>query len=252
VASVSLSLEQLLRAAAVLDQVGDRTDLEAVLACEHDEIRQPRHRPVVLHDLAQHRRCREAGKAHEIAACLGVAGARQHAARLRDERKDMPRLHDVLGQRMRRRGHADRMRTICRRDAGAHAVRRLDRHREIGAVNGAVDEGHRRQVEHPRALFGDRHADQSAAVLCHEVDRFRRNAIGGDDEIAFVLAILFVDEDHHSAVAKIGDDVLDRGNRHGSGPRFRCVIFHLTGTCIPVIHENSDHVVRVRALSGSA
>ena len=106
------ALDQPLGAAAVVDQVGDRADLQAVLGGEDLEIGQPRHRAVVVHDLAQHRRRREAGEPREVAARLGVPGARQHAARLRDQRKHVARLHDVLGPRVR----APRPRGSCARD----------------------------------------------------------------------------------------------------------------------------------------
>ena len=62
------------------------------------------------------------------------------------------------------RRHADRLRAIGGRDAGGHAMRRLDRHGEVRAVHRAVDRRHRREIELARALFGDRHADEPAAV----------------------------------------------------------------------------------------
>ncbi len=60
-------------------------------------------------------------------------------------------------------------------------------------------------------------ADQSAAVHRHEVDRVGRRELGGDREIALVLAILVVDDDHESAVANLLDRLLDGGER----PRVR-------------------------------
>jgi hypothetical protein len=52
----SATLDQMVMAAAIGDQVADRADLEAVAAGEGDEIVHPRHRAVVLHDLADHAR----------------------------------------------------------------------------------------------------------------------------------------------------------------------------------------------------
>ena len=51
-------------------------------------------------------------QAREIAAGLGVAGAHQHAAGLRDEREHMARLHDVLGLRVRRGRDLDGQRAV--------------------------------------------------------------------------------------------------------------------------------------------
>ena len=64
-------------------------------AANCEQVRQARHRAVVAHDLAQHRRGRQAREAREVAARLGVPGAHQHAAGLRDEREHVARLDDV-------------------------------------------------------------------------------------------------------------------------------------------------------------
>ena len=62
-------------------------------------------------------------------------------------------------------------------------------------------------------LFGHRQADQPAAVRGHEIDRLRRDALRGDGQIAFVLAVLVVDDDDHLAVADGLDRVLDGRER---------------------------------------
>ena len=55
-----------------------------------------------------------------------------------------------------------------------------------------------------------RQADQAAAVLGHEVDGVGRGHLRRDHEIAFVLAVLGVDQDDHAAVAQVLDDLVDR------------------------------------------
>ena len=42
---------------------------------------------------------------------------------------------------------------------------------------------------------------EAARVHGHEVDRLGRHEVGGEDEVALVLAVLGVDEDDHPAVA---------------------------------------------------
>ena len=74
---------------------------------------------------------------------------------------------------------------------------------------------HQRQAEGVEPLAGEREADQAAAVGGHEVDRGRRAHLRRDDEVALVLAVLVVDEDEHPAVARVLDDLLDRGDRVG-------------------------------------
>ena len=108
----------------------------------------------------------------QIAAGLGVAGAHQHAAVLRLQR-------ERCGRAARGRWHAPRAprrpATVRARSAAEMPVVTpaggLDRHREGGAVRGAVAGRHRRQLQALAALAGQRQADQAAAVLGHEVDR---------------------------------------------------------------------------------
>ncbi len=119
-------LDQAFGAAAVMDQVGDRADLETVRLREQHEIGQARHRAVFLHDLADHGGGRAAGQVRQIASGLGVPGARQHAAGLRHDRKHVPRLHDVSGLRVRSDRRQYRACAVGRRYAGGHALRRLD------------------------------------------------------------------------------------------------------------------------------
>src|ERR1019366_10735531 len=63
---------------AVLDQVFDRQDPEPVLLREALEVRHPRHRPVLVHDLADDAGGREVGEAREIDGPLSLAGANEN------------------------------------------------------------------------------------------------------------------------------------------------------------------------------
>ena len=65
-------------------------------------------------------------------------------------------------------------------------------------------------------LLGDRHAHQAAAVLGEEIDLVGRDELGGEDEVALVLAVLVVDEHGHAPGLQLGDDFLDRIEAHGS------------------------------------
>ena len=88
-------LDQRFVAAAVLDQVGDGADLQAVLGGEQLQVGQARHGAVVVHDLADHRGGRAAGHGGQVAAGFGMAGAHQHAAVDRLQREDVAGLHQV-------------------------------------------------------------------------------------------------------------------------------------------------------------
>ncbi len=43
----------------------------------------------------------------------------------------------------------------------------------------------------------------------HEIDRFGRGPLRGDEQIAFVLAVGVVDQNHHAALAHLGQHLLD-------------------------------------------
>ena len=47
----------------------------------------------------------------------------------------------------------------------------------------------------------------------------RIDMVGGQDQVAFVLAVFLVDQDHHAAGAQVGNDVLDRRDRGAHGVR---------------------------------
>ncbi len=63
------------------------------------------------------------------------------------------------------------------------------------------------------ALLGHGEADQAASMLGHEVDGFGRDLLGGERDVAFVLAVLVVDDDDHAA----GADLLDGSGNVGKG-----------------------------------
>ena len=50
-------------------------------------------------------------------------------------------------------------------------------------------------------------------MLGHEVDLVRGRELGGDDHVAFVLAILGIHKDVRTPVTGIVDDIFDRADR---------------------------------------
>ena len=75
-------------------------------------------------------------------------------------------------------------------------------HAERGVEARAVLRHHQRNLELVEPLRRHRQANQPAAVARHEVDRLGRDLLRGDRQIAFVLAILIVDDDDHLAGAE--------------------------------------------------
>ncbi len=107
-------------------------------------------------------------------------------------------------------GRGDGERAVVRGDAGGDALARLDGDREGRAVARLVLARHVLEAQLGRALARQRQADQAAAVLGHEVDGVGGGHLRRDHEIAFVLAVLGVDQDDHAPVAQVLDDLVDR------------------------------------------
>ncbi|MOA47037.1 hypothetical protein D3C78_1696270 [compost metagenome] len=64
-------------------------------------------------------------------------------------------------------------------------------------------------------FVGQGQADQSAGFARHEVDRFRRAFLRGQQQVAFVLAVLVIDQEDHPALAEVFDNFFDAIERHG-------------------------------------
>ncbi len=204
------ALDELLVAAAVLDEVGDGDHLQAVPLAVRDQVRDTGHRPVVVHDLADDAARIQAGEPCEVDGGLGLADALEHAAGLRAQREHVARLHEVVRRRIGMDRDLDRVAAVGGRDAGRHAFARLDADRERGAERRLVVVGHRAQRELVGALLGEAEADQPARVRRHEVDRLGRRELRGDRQVAFVLAVGIVDDDDHPPLADVLDRLLDR------------------------------------------
>ena len=208
-------------AAAVGNKVGDGGDLEPVQLGKGDEIGGPRHRAVVLHDLAHHPCGVEPREACDVDGGLGVSGADQYAAVSRAHRKNVSRRRDVVPARGRIDGHHYGTGAVRRRDPGGDAFAGLDRFGERGVMARKIFAHHQRQPQLIRPPAGQRQADQPAPVHGHEVYGLGRRFFGRDDQVALVLTLLVVDEDDHLALAHVGHHLLDgrqlRIGVHGPG-----------------------------------
>ena len=83
---------------------------------------------------------------------------------------------------------------------------------------------HQREPQLVEPLALDRHADHAARVADHERHRLGRHLLGRHDEVALVLAIGVVDDDHELAPCDGGDGVLDLGERHARLPACRSCV----------------------------
>ena len=177
---------------AVLDQIGDRDHQQLVPLGELRQLGHAGHRAVVIHDFADDAGGIQPADPRQIDRRFGLPGANEHAPGLRAQRKHVPRPREVRWLRPRVDGGKDRIRAIARGNTGARRVFRFDRHAERRAQPRGVLIDHQRNLELVEPLAGHRHADEAAAVLRHEVDRFRRHLLGRERQVAFVLAIFVV------------------------------------------------------------
>jgi hypothetical protein len=210
-------LDQRFALAAVFDQVGNGADLQPVFGGEQLQVRQAGHGAVVLHDLADHGGGRATGHGREVAAGLGVAGPHEHAAIHRLQREDVAGLNEVRRFGIAGHGRLHGTGAVGCGDACGDAFGSLDGNRECRSHLRAVARHHRRQLQAFAAFAGQRQADQPAAETRHEIDRFSAHVVRGEHQVAFVLAVFFVDQDDHAARAHLGNDVVDRRDRHGGG-----------------------------------
>jgi hypothetical protein len=70
-------------------------------------------------------------------------------------------------------------------------------------------------MERVADLAGQRDAEVPAADARHEVEEIDADPLRRADEVAFVLAVLVVDENDHAAGAQLVEDFGNRGERHG-------------------------------------
>ena len=206
---------ELLLHAAEGDQVGDRDHLQAELPGKGVELGATRHRPVVLQDLADHAGWTQAGEARQVDRALGVPGPDEHAPFAGDQRKDVARAGEIPRRRAGVHGDANRRRPIRRADPGRDAFAGLDRDGEGRLELGGVVPDHQRQVELGRPLLRERQADQPSTVLRHEVHPLRGDLLGGEHDVALVLPIFVVDQDHGPTAADLFDGFGHAGERHG-------------------------------------
>ena len=122
-------------------------------------------------------------------------------------------------------GDADGVGAVGGGDAGGDSLAGFDRLGEGGTEAGGVLLRHGRQAQVVGTLLGEGEADEAAAVAGHEVDSLGSDVLGGQGEIAFVLAVLVVDHDDHAAGLDIGHGAGDIGEgRLGSAGGLRHVL----------------------------
>ncbi len=85
----------------------------------------------------------------------------------------------------------------------------VDRDREGGAERRIVERHHRIEMQPPRLLGSERRADDAGRMADDERHLLRRAQVRGDEQIAFVLAVVVVGDDDDLAAGECGDGGAD-------------------------------------------
>ena len=177
---------------------------------ESDEVGQACHRAVVIQDLTNYRGRNQSGQARDVDRSFGVSGAGQDATVAGHQREDMAGGDDVVGPLGGVNGDQYRARPVMGGYSRGNPVFGLDGDGECGLVPRLIVRRHWPEIEPFCPLGRDRQTDQAASVLRHEIHGVRRCELGGDDEVAFVLAIFGIDEDIDASLPSLFDDLFDR------------------------------------------
>ncbi len=122
--------------------------------------------------------------------------------------------HEIRASRIAIRQIADRRGAVVGRNAGRRAVAVIDRNGKGGAVDRVIVGDHRRQMEPPGDLAGQRRTDDAAGMADDERHLLRRGVDRGEDQIALVLAIVVVGDDDDLAGGERIDRLADTGLGH--------------------------------------
>ena len=195
----------------VRDQLRHRDELQTVLRGELVQLGTTRHRAVGVQDLANDPDRREARELGEVHGRFGLTHAPEHPTGLRAEREDVARTTEIGGLGVGVGQHLDGLRPVVRADAGRNPELHvgIDRHRERRPLWVGVPVRHEREIEFVRALGREGDADQSTAMLGHEIDVIGRDGGGGHHEVALVLSAFVVRHDDHPSLTDLLDGVLD-------------------------------------------
>ena len=186
-----------------MNQVFNGANFQAVLLRKLFQVGAPRHAAILVHNFHNHRGGFQPRQARQIATCLGVAGAGEHATGLGHQRKNVAGLHNVA--RLRTGGYRGLhgAGAILGGNAGGDAFGGFNRHSKVGAVRGIVVVHHTAQVQLLAALACERQANQAARVGGHEVDILGPHQAGGHHQVALVLAVFVVQQNDHAAIGNV-------------------------------------------------
>ena len=192
------------------NKIADRSHFQAMQPRKTEEVVHPRHCAVIFHNLADHARRIKPRQPRHIDCRFGMSRADKNATVARDQWKDVAGRDNIISALAGINRHRNCPRTIRRRNARRHAFARFDRRGERSLMPCSVRAAHQLETELVNARLRHGQTDQPAPVRRHEIDRVGRRHLRRDDQIAFILAILVIDQNIHPTIARFLDNFLDR------------------------------------------
>ena len=66
-----------------------------------------------------------------------------------------------------------------------------------------------RQVEFAATAQRDRRTEHATRIFQHEIHHFRRDFLGGANQVALVFAVFVIDHNHEFSLAKVVESLFD-------------------------------------------
>ena len=171
------------------------------------QLGQTSHGAVVVHYLHQHTHRLQTGQAAEVHGGLGVSGALEHALVLCVQGVYVARtaegLGDACGVGKGTQGGA----AVLSGDSSGAALQLVHRDGERRAEHGGVFLHLACEVQFLATLYGHGRAKDATGILEHEIHLLGCYFLGGDDDVALVLAVFVINNNHHLAGGKVGNGV---------------------------------------------
>jgi hypothetical protein len=144
---------------AITNQVCHRQQFHGMQAAEFHQLRNARHRSVVVHDFANHPGVIKAREARQVHGSFGLSGAHQHAAIARAQGVDVSGPREIFGMGVRAGRGQNRSGSVGGAGAGGGAAARVNRLAERRAEHGSVARRDGRERQRVTALLRHRQAN---------------------------------------------------------------------------------------------
>jgi hypothetical protein len=208
------TLDELLALEAIADEIRDGGHFQVMFLAEDFELGAAHHRAVVGKDFTTHARRFETSRDAQIDNCFSMPSTNENAAVLGANGNNVTGAGEVFGLGMIVDKDSNGCRAVVCTDASSGAMKRINGLAHGGAMAGGVDASHHFDFQIGEAFARRSNKGHPPAKLDHEIDRFRRAALAGDEKITFVFAVFIIDQHDEFAGTHVVEDFRDGGEGH--------------------------------------